>query len=203
MMKWPSSCCLFKLHWWEGACLGFFPLSSWLNWNRCLNSRNIWMWVFKWGYKPQEKEQLQVADLEYRSWLELAQNKFLKKKHPFTCLFIDHLSIQIYRSTTTCWEPGLVLGRFSHSSINADKLICNNVLKEHFTYTLRRSILKWGAYFSYFSQMRFLGLERPLNYAHGICTYVYPGASKQGSWIQMEVSLFVENNSPSTRLCLK
>lgn len=68
------------------TCLGVFLLSGWLGWNRCLNGRNIWMWVFKRGYKTQEKEQLQVAYLGYRSWLEPAQSS--KKPHSFV-----HLSI--------------------------------------------------------------------------------------------------------------
>lgn len=113
MMKGPSPCCLFKLHWWEGggirACFGFFPLSSWLSWNRCLNSRNIWMWVFKWGYKPQEKEQLQVADLEYRSWLEPATRWMSKKPHSLVhswiiCPFKYTGQLLFARNQARCWR---------------------------------------------------------------------------------------------------
>lgn len=94
MTRWPSSYCLFKLHWWEGddnrGCLGIFPLSGWLGRNRCLNGTNIWMWVFKWGYKTQEKEQLQVVELGRRSWLDPAPDKALKSP---THLFVNHLPI--------------------------------------------------------------------------------------------------------------
>lgn len=112
LMEWPDSCRLFKVYWWEEggirASLVFFPLSSWLGWNRCLNSKNIWVWVFKWGYKTQEKEQLQVADLGYTSWWEPARDEVLKSS--IHCSLINSLSIPIRGSPGICQESGLLLG---------------------------------------------------------------------------------------------
>ena len=111
MIRWPSSYCLFSLHWWEGddnrACLGVFPLSSWLGRNRCLNGRNIQVWVFKWGYKTQEKEQLEVVDLGSRRWLDLAPDK--ASKSPLICTLIicpfKYVGqLLLARNEALCWE---------------------------------------------------------------------------------------------------